>query len=448
MASGKRNGLSEKVTFREALFLGQAPDKGLFMPTSIPRLSSEDLFSLRGKAYHEVAREILKMFLSDEIKENDLNSITKDVYDFDLPIEMLNRFTYIMRLDRGPTASFKDFSAGFMAQLMHRLKPPDKTMRILVASSGDTGSAVGQAFKRLNGFEVFILYPEQEVSPFQKKQMNQIGDNVKTIAIQGKFDDCQKLVKEAFSDPDMKMLNCTSANSVNIGRIFPQVVYYFYSYLKVADSMRPVIFSIPSGNFGNSLGCELARRMGLPVEKIIVATNENDEFPRYLSSGVYKKKKPSVQCLSSAMNVGNPSNLARYFDLYGGILDKDGTVHKKTDLGEMKKHIYSVSISDQETIETIQHVYRTRGIIIEPHGAVGIAALLKYFKENKKQLSICLETAHPAKFSELLKKELGIVPPVPTPLRNLDEKERKPDCLPPSYKAFKEYLLKKNKMEW
>lgn len=439
----KITGFKKKVTFKQALFMGQAPDEGLFMPTRIPRLSKKDILELKEKPYHEVAYEILRRFLSYDIKDKELKAITKDAYNFDVPIEKLDQYTYIVRLDKGPTASFKDFAARLMARLMHEIKPKDKNITVLVATSGDTGSAMGEAYKGLNGIDLYILYPQSEVSPIQKKQLHSIGKNVRTIAIDGKFDDCQKLVKEAFADSSLKKLNLTSANSINIGRILPQTVYYFYAYVNIVDEIQSVLLSIPSGNLGNSLGCEIARRMGLPVKRIILATNENDEFPKLLKSGIYRKIEPSRKCLSNAMNVGNPSNLARYFDLYNGILDKDGIAHKKPNLKEMKKHLYSTAISDEETVKTINRIYKQHKIIVEPHGAVGIAALIKYFKENKKRLSICIETAHPAKFPEIIKQELNISPEIPESLMKIIKRKGNPGYLPNDYGIFKEYLLKK-----
>jgi len=434
-------GFTKKVTFKEALFMGLAPDNGLFMPTEIPKLSKEEILKLKNKHYHEIAHNILKLFLKNEINDDDLKQITKDAYNFEVPIEKLDNLTYIVRLDHGPTASFKDFAARLMARAMQKLKPKDKQITILVATSGDTGSAVGEAYRSLEGIKVYIFYPENEVSNIQKKQLDSIGKNVKAIAINGKFDDCQKLVKEAFSDPELKKLNLTSANSINIGRILPQIVYYFYSYLNVADDFEEILFSIPSGNFGNSLGCEIARRMGLPV-KLLLAVNENDEFPKFLETKEYKKIEPSRHCLSNAMNVGNPSNLARYFELYNGTIDKEGIVHKMPDIEEMKKFIDSVSISDEETIKTIKEIYEKYKIIIEPHGAVGIAALSKYFEKNKKTKSICLETADPAKFPEIIRKELNIEPKVPEILRKINKREGNPVYLPNSYEKVKDCLVK------
>ncbi len=425
--------------FREALFAGQAPDKGLFMPDHLPEVSRGDMLGFRGKPYADVAYDILRRFLPGDISDNDLARIVKRAYDFDVPIEKLDDEIFLLRLDRGPTASFKDFAARIMAGLMEVLRPAGRDVVILVATSGDTGSAIGNAYHGLAGFRVFILYPDREVSEIQKQQLDAIGGNVVSIAVDGKFDDCQKLVKEAFSDPDLAAFNLTSANSINIGRIIPQIVYYFYAYANVVDGLERVIFSVPSGNFGNSFGCELARRMGLPVEKLIIATNANDEFPVFLETGAYRKVEPAKACLSNAMNVGNPSNLARYFDLFGGMLDRDGIVHADPDLSAMRKHLSSVSISDEETLRTMAEVYERYGVIVEPHGAVGLAALFKFDHCSRK--SICLETAHPYKFAGLIKKELGVELPCPDSIRAVLNKRGKADFSGRSYAEFKSYLL-------
>jgi len=433
-------GFKGKVTFKEALFMGQAPDNGLFMPDNLPELSKEEILALKSKPYHEVAFEILRKYLKDDINDEKLQEICGEAYTFSIPIEKITKDIYLARMDRGPTASFKDFAAQVMSRLMEELKDENQKITVLVATSGDTGSAIGTAYKGLKDIEVYILYPESEVSDRQYKQLNAIGDNAVTIAIDGKFDDCQRLVKEAFGDPELKNLNLTSANSINIGRILPQIVYYFYSYINVVDEIHPVVFSVPSGNFGNSLGCEIARRMGLPVDTLIIATNENDEFPRFLERGVYEKVDPSVECLSNAMNVGNPSNLARYFNLYGGIVDKEGKVYRSPDVSEMKKNLYSVSISDQETVKTIKGIYEKYNVLLEPHGAVGVAALMNHFKEIDKP-AICFETAHPSKFPEIIEKTLEITTEAHPSLVDIDTRVIEPEHLPNDYKTFKKYLL-------
>lgn len=447
LSSTSIKGYKDSVTFREALFTGQAPDMGLFVPESIPALSPAKIEGLKNRLYSEVAFEILKLFLQNELPEEVLRSIIKQAYNFDIPVESLGGDTWLVRLDQGPTASFKDFAARFMARAMAYFKPEDQQVTILVATSGDTGSAIGEAFKGLEGFKVYIIYPEDEVSNIQKKQLNSIGQNVQAIAIDGKFDDCQAIVKETFSDqdPDLKPLNLTSANSINLGRILPQIVYYFYSYVNCVDSMEPAIVSVPSGNFGNSLGCEIARRMGLPVEKIIIATNANDEFPAFMETEEYHKIEPSRRCLSNAMNVGNPSNLARYFDLYGGTIDKSGKVYNLPDVNEMRKHLYSIAIDDTETIETMIKYYKEFNTLLEPHGAVGVAALEHYKKEtNATHPSISIETAHPSKFPEIIKEELNVAPEPHSFMNALDNTQQYTVHLAADYHKFKQYIKEKH----
>ena len=308
------------------------------MPASIPVLTKAEIESLKGQSYPYIAFQILRKFLKDEMPENDLEAICSEIYDYPVPLERINENTVMAFLDRGPSASFKDFAARFMAKIMEVYKSKNQITTVLVATSGDTGSAIGEAFKGIKGFQVIILYPDQEVSPIQRLQLERIGDNVKTLSIDGQFDDCQKLVKKAFLDTELSSLNLTSCNSINIGRIIPQIVYYFYITSNIKSINEPIIFSVPSGNFGNSLGCELAGRMGMPLEHIVIAVNENDEFPNFLSSGKFSPITPSRQCVSNAMNVGNPSTLARYFDLYGGHLLSNGIINKDPDLGSMRKN--------------------------------------------------------------------------------------------------------------
>nr|HML26970.1 threonine synthase [Methanomethylovorans sp.] len=320
-----------EVSFETALIEGQAPDKGLYLPRSLPLLSGDDLVSMKDKPYPEVAFCVLRKVLEGEIDEASLKGITYDAYDYDVPLEKLNENTYIMRLDRGPTASFKDFAARLMARLMqYYLKRENREITILTATSGDTGSAVAHAFYGLDNVRVVVLFPRNEVSDRQRKQMTTLQKNITAIAIDGKFDDCQAMVKQAFSDEQLRHLNLSSANSINIGRLIPQSLYYIYAYANLCNYPGEII-SIPSGNFGNMMGCVLAKTMGLPVKKIIASVNENDEVPSFLISGEYHKIVPSLNCLSNAMNVGHPSNLARLIAVYGGQMDEQGNVNKMPD---------------------------------------------------------------------------------------------------------------------
>ena len=434
----------EAVPFKEALLMGQAPDEGLFMPQTIPALPVPSLAGLKGKPYSETAMLVARAFLAEDIPDAVLQHVIEDAYNYDVPLERVMDGRYIMRLDRGPTASFKDFAARMMARLMSVFLEKGKRLHVLVATSGDTGSAVGDAFKGVPGIDVTILYPRGEVSGRQKKQLDTIGGNVQAVCVDGKFDDCQNLVKEAFADPSLADLNLTSANSINFGRILPQMIYYVYAYAQLAKPGEEIVFSVPSGNFGDALGCEYARRMGLPVKKLVMPTNENDEFPRYLETGAYEKVSPSRACLSNAMNVGHPSNLARFFDLYGGNVDRTGQVHIYPDWTEMKKRIYAVSISDAETKKTLERVYREYGVLLEPHGAVGWRGLELYLdKFGPESLCVSLETAHPAKFPSEIQELLGIDPELPPSMRDIDRREGTAIDLPADYGRLKAYLKKK-----
>ena len=418
---------SPSVGFKEALMQGQAPDYGLYMPGTIPQFTKQEIASFQEKSYPEIAFEIAKKYV-DKIDDSKLRKLVDDAYDFEVPIERLNDDLYIMRLDRGPTASFKDFAARLMARLMHYFaEKENQKLTILVATSGDTGGAVADAFYGLKNINVIVLFPEKEVSDRQRKQMTTLGKNVKAIAVKGKFDDCQALVKRAFNDPELKSLNLTSANSINFGRLMPQMVYYFYAQSRIKGKVN---FSVPSGNFGDLMGGVFAREMGLPVNKFIVAVNGNDEFPKFLAAGQYAPVVPSKECSSNAMNVGHPSNLARLIDLYGGwltderdsngIVAKKGFLREKPDMEKMRKDFVSFSITDQEVDEAIKKVSENYSAIIEPHGAVGIAAALKSKIKGK---IICLETADPAKFPDKIKELLGIEPKVPESLSHLDNKQ-------------------------
>jgi threonine synthase len=352
-----------------------------------------------------------------------------------------------MRLDRGPTASFKDFAARMMGRLMqYYLKIENRKLLILTATSGDTGSAVANAFYGLDNVQIVVLFPKGEVTGRQRKQMTTLGKNVHILALDAKFDDCQALVKQAFADPQLQHLSLSSANSINIGRLIPQIVYYFYAYSRLQDEPGgQICFSVPSGNFGDMMGGILAMKMGLPVKKFVIATNENDEFPNYLRTGVYKKIEPSRNCISSAMNVGHPSNLSRLVALYGGIMDEKGNILQPAAMDKMRNDIFSVSITDEQTRETIREAYDSYGVLLEPHGAVGWAGLQEYLKTSARaalveQLCVSLETAHPAKFPDEIMKILSIDPPLPESLKGIEDKPELFGEMPNDYRMFKKYL--------
>ncbi|HME51540.1 MAG TPA: threonine synthase [Candidatus Lokiarchaeia archaeon] len=439
------------VDFKTALLAGLAPDKGLYTSSEYPKFSNEELLGLASMEYPELGYAILSKLVGDQFPAAKLKAICKDAYDFPVPVVKLSNDenTYVLHLDKGPTASFKDFAARAMARLMALLVAKGKKdMLILTATSGDTGGAVASAFHGIKNIKVCVLFPKDEVSELQRKQMTTLGDNVQAIAVDGKFDDCQALVKQAFADQDLATLNLSSANSINIGRLLPQSIYYFWAYFKACEDqvvqgvLEPIVVSVPSGNFGNLMGGLIAKQMGLPISKFIAAVNENDEFPRFLESGVYTKIEPSINCLSNAMNVGHPSNLARVVDLYGGVMDEQGTFHEQPDLEKLRKDIFSVSISDEETKFIIETVHHKLDYVLEPHGAVGWGGLQRYRGMNEiTQPCITIETADPAKFPVLIQQILGIDPPVPPSLQQMQGKEESYVTLKNLYIAFKDFLI-------
>jgi threonine synthase len=436
------NGRSPGVDFRQALLAGQAPDKGLYMPESIPSIPPEVLAQLSGMSYREIAYQVLKPYLGELIPDDALKPILADAYDYPVPVEKVYNRKHILRLDRGPTCSFKDFAARLMGRLMqYFLRQENEKILILTATSGDTGSAVAHAFHGMDNIKVLVLFPKKEVTERQRRQMTTLGGNVHPLAVEGKFDDCQALVKQAFADPDLQSLRLSSANSINIGRLLPQAVYYFYAFSRIARPGEKAVFSVPSGNFGDLMGGLIASRMGLPVQKFIAATNENDEFPRFMESGTYQPLRPSRNCISNAMNVGHPSNLARVFSLYGGQMDETGRVKRQPDLKTMREEIYAVSITDQETRRTIKDAYLRHSVLLEPHGAVGWAGLLRYLEESGDwSPCVSLETADPAKFPEEVVRLTDFNPPLPAAMVRLDQMEEHFERMGADYSSLKEYL--------
>jgi threonine synthase len=440
---------SPEVTFKEALLQGLAPDGGLYLPTSLPLISRGDLENFSSKKYHEIAFYVLNKIIGDEIGKEELSKLCTDSYNFEVPLEKVYGRKYIMRLDQGPTASFKDFAARMMSRLMqYYLSLNNQHLTILTATSGDTGSAVANAFYGLQNINAIILFPEKEVTLMQRKQMTTLHNNIKIIALNGKFDDCQKLVKLAFLDPELSSVPLTSANSINIGRLLPQSVYYFYAYAKLAaNTDEDVIFSVPSGNFGNLMGGLIAKKMGLPIKKLIISTNANNEVPEFLNTGKYQPINPSKNCISSAMNVGHPSNLARIVAFYGGIMNETGIIVKQPDMDQMREDLFAVSVSDEDTKNAIGETYRKYNFLLEPHGAVAWKGLKEYSDLNRisttgKSLLIALETAHPAKFPEEIRQILNIDPQVPNSLLGLKTKREDFVFLENNYRLFKDFILK------
>lgn len=441
------NGQSPVVDLRAALLAGQAPDRGLYFPAQFPRFTFNEMAAFSRLPYHEIAFRVLSKFTEDIVPPAELAKFCLDAYNFPVPLEVVNFRTFLMRLDQGPTASFKDFAAQMMARLFGKfLREDGKQVTILTATSGDTGAAVAHAFHNIPGVHVIVLFPLAEVSESQRKLMTTLKDNIRTVAIDGKFDDCQAMVKRAFADPDLQHIPLSSANSINIGRLLPQSVYYFYAASRVALAGEPIVFSVPSGNFGDMMGAVVAREMGLPVRKIIAAVNDNDAFPKFLATGNYQKISPSRNSLSNAMNVGHASNLARLVAVYGGQMDETGKLNRMPDLNAMRRDIYSSSIPDERTVAGIRDFWNQFQLLLEPHGAVAWQGLLDWIAQEPLANSpaVIVETANPAKFPVEVQKVVGWEPDVPANMLASLKLPEDYDRMGADYDQFREYLLQKH----
>ena len=438
------NGQSPAVNLREALLQGQAPDRGLYFPEKFPRLTRDGIAAFANLPYHEIAFRVLANYTAGIIPDADLATMCREAYDFSIPLEKIYDRVFLMRLDQGPTASFKDFAAQMMARMFGRfLREEGRQLTILTATSGDTGAAVAHAFHNIPDVQVIVLFPIAEVSESQRKLMTVLKDNVCTVAIEGKFDDCQAMVKRAFSDPDLKHIPLSSANSINIGRLLPQSVYYFYAASRLAKNGEPIVFSVPSGNFGDMMGAIVAREMGLPVRKIIASVNDNDAFPKFLATGSYQKICPSRNSLSNAMNVGHPSNLARLVAVYGGQMDETGKISKQPDLVKMRRDVFSTSVSDERTVAGIRDFWNKFQLLLEPHGAVAWQGFLDWnaVEPLGDAPAVIIETANPAKFPEEVEKVVGWPPDVPENMLAALKLPEDFDRMGADYEKFKSYLL-------
>ncbi len=428
------NNKKEHVNFETALMNGLASNYGLYMISrkDIPKFSSETLKSMKGMPYAGIAYEVLNPFLSSEVKEKDLRAMLDDAYnDSIIPttLQHVTGQTHIMWLTGGPTYSFKDYAARFFGRMLNYfLKQSGKKRIVAVATSGDTGGAVADALHGLKSVDNIVFFPKGSITERQRRQITTLGDNIYAFEVNGDFDVCQALAKRLLGDKAFAMERFddadrfTSANSISVGRLLPQAVYPFFAYSRVAEYDEPMIASVPSGNFGDMMGTVLAREMGLPIERIICGVNENDEFPEFLNTDVYRVK-PSRKSPSSAMIVSNPSNFARLIDLYGGhVYDerdetgkvvREGVMDVPPDLGAMRKDFWSVSVSNPDHFIAIREVYEKYGILMEPHGSVGWRALDTFLAGVHDRLSVIYETADPGKFPDEVKKAIGIVPDVP-----------------------------------
>jgi threonine synthase len=441
------NGQSPAVNLREAFLRGLAPDRGLYLPETFPQLAPEEIAAFAKLPYHEIAFRVLSEYTEDVIPSDVLAAICRDAYNFEVPLEKVYDRVHVMRLDQGPTASFKDFAARMMARLMGRFLQEDgKQLTILTATSGDTGAAVAHAFHNVPGIRVIVLFPIDEISVSQRKLMTTLTGNVRTVAVDGKFDDCQAMVKRAFSDPALKHIPLSSANSINIGRLLPQSIYYFYAASRLAKPGEPIVFSVPSGNFGDMMGAVVARKMGLPVRKLIASVNDNDAFPKFLASGIYEKISPSRNSVSNAMNVGHPSNLARLVAVYGGQMDETGRIHRQPDLAAMRLDLFSSSVSDERTRATIKGVWIKYKLLLEPHGAVAWRGFLDWQEHEPLDglPAVILETANPAKFPEEIERMMGWSPDIPPVMEAVLKLPEDFDRMNADYEKFRSYLLERH----
>lgn len=447
------NKQASEVTLEEAVVKGLAADKGLFMPFTIKTLPQEFYDSIDTLSFQEIAYRVADAFLGEDVPADTLKQIVYDTLSFDVPLVRVTENIYSLELFHGPTLAFKDVGGRFMARLLGYFikKEGKKQVNVLVATSGDTGSAVANGFLGVEGIHVYVLYPKGKVSEIQEKQFTTLGQNITAIEVDGTFDDCQALVKSAFMDGELnEHLQLTSANSINVARFLPQAFYYFYAYAQlkkatsdklratsavqhdgaahsslVADGLSPVI-CVPSGNFGNITAGLFGKRMGLPVERFIASNNRNDIFFQYLQTGIYTPR-PSIATIANAMDVGDPSNFARILDLYGGS-------H-----AAISAEISGATYTDEQIAETMREVWKKDHYLLDPHGACGFRALAEGLKPG--ETGVFLETAHPAKFKDTVEKIIGEAVEIPAKLQAFMRGEKKSLPMSKDFADFKQYLM-------
>ncbi|NTW53084.1 MAG: threonine synthase [Chlorobiaceae bacterium] len=421
------------VSLKKATLEGLAPDGGLYVPSEIPRFSEEELGLLESGSFNNVAFAIAKKFAGDEIPLDRLSRLIDECFPFETPLQELSAGTFIEELFHGPTLAFKDYGARFLARMTGAFAAEDQKMiTVLVATSGDTGSAVAYGFHGIPNTRVVLLYPSGKVSRLQEQQLTTAGDNVFALEVRGDFDDCQRLVKQAFVDTDLKQkLTLTSANSINISRLIPQSFYYAWASLQLRKRFpgKLPLISVPSGNYGNLTAGLMAKMMGFPIGHFIAASNANDSVTRYLDEGRFEPK-PTVTTLTTAMDVGNPSNFARLRHFFDGDFRKMGT------------EISGIAVSDAETVEAIRSVYKTFGYIMDPHTAVGFRALEKYRGEHSVagEPGVVLSTAHPVKFDDAIMTAIGQEVPIPEEMKEIMEKQKNATLIGNGYEELARFL--------
>jgi len=414
-----------QASFTQAMINGLAPNEALYFPGDIPTFSTDFFKNIKNMSLQEVAKFVISPYIKDEFTELQIDNIISEVFNFDIPLVNIENNIFTLELFHGPTLAFKDIGARFLAKSMQYVS--NKTIRVLVATSGDTGSAVANGFLGIKNTEVIVLYPKGKVSELQQKQFTTLGKNIKPIAIDGTFDDCQRLVKSAFTDDSLKnKMNLTSANSINVARWIPQSIYYYWAYAQVKSNDKDIVITVPSGNLGNITAGLLAKKTGLPIKKFIASSNDNNIIPEFLKTGIYAPK-PSVPTIANAMDVGDPNNFPRLIELYNN------------NFNNIKTDIIGYAYSDNEIRQNIQDCYSSTGYLLDPHGATGYAATKKFCNQN--QIGIFLETAHPGKFQEEVEKTINQEVKLPKRLEDFVKREAVFEELPSDYNTFKEYLL-------
>jgi threonine synthase len=419
-------GKAPEVDFKTALFQGLAPDGGLYMPRNIPQFTHKELDEIL--SLDQAAFAVLRKWLSaEEISDKDLQKIVSGAFTYPIPLNKVGNL-FILELFHGPTMAFKDIAAGVLAQLFdYFLAKEHRNSTILVATSGDTGGAIAQAFSGMRQVKVVVLYPKGKVSELQKEQLIRVGENIIAIEVNGAFDDCQAFVKKAFQDTDLKKFNLSSANSINIGRLIPQIIYYVYASRMLG--LAPVRFVIPSGNMGNATAAILALKMGLPIDSLVIATNENDVAVKYYKTGVFKNKK-SLQTLSTAMDIGKPSNFERILELF------------QYDHTKFRKIITAVKVSDKKTVVTIKKVLQKEKYLMDFHTAVGYYTVEKLGVSDPSVVATVVSTASPLKFAKEMEKETGITVDNSDILKNLRTKTKRVIRSSNDYTSLKKLLIK------
>ena len=418
------------VSFKNALFKGLAPDKSLYYPIKVKKLNNDFWENFKKMDTFSLAYNVLKDFINNEIPEESLREIIKTTLDFDFPTITVGKNIYSLELFHGPTMAFKDVGAKFMSGCVDYFIKNQKSnnkITVIVATSGDTGGAVANGFLGIDGVDVVILYPKGKVSEIQELQLTTLGNNISALEVDGYFDKCQEMVKKTFVDEDLSEKLLTTANSINVARWIPQMLYYFLAYRNLNNHNSNIVFSVPSGNFGNLCAGMLAKKMGLPINHFIASTNENDTIPKFMKTGEYKKQK-TVSTITNAMDVGDPSNFVRILNMYDHDFDN------------LKKELTAYKFSDKETVLGIKELYQKSKYLLDPHGATAYLGLKKYLLNDPKALGVFLETAHPVKFLDTVQNALNMKIKIPERILKL-KKKKKTKIAIKDYNQLKRFLL-------